>query len=103
MGRSLGKSRREEHLIRRTGLTKLNSSLHLIRKHQSGNCDDCNEMETVDHVIFLCPKYSNERQLLRNELEHKGIKHMELKTVFVNSSGNSVLKHIFTCLHDTGM
>lgn len=46
-----------------------NSSLHLTGKHPSGNCDLCNQMETADHFILLCPKYTRERQKLGNGQE----------------------------------
>jgi len=42
----------------RLGHTKSNASLHLFGKHSSGNCETCSQLETVEHVLFVCTKYS---------------------------------------------
>lgn len=54
---------------------------------------------SVDPVIFICPKYANERQLLRNELECKKVKHVDLKTISANSCRNLVLNHQEATVH----
>ena len=60
-----GKNQREECLFSRMrlGNTKLSASVHLIWKHPTGNCDACNQKESVEHVLLVCPQYSTERLL----------------------------------------
>lgn len=74
----------------------------LLVKHPTGTCEACNQLEIVEHVPFVCTKYSNVRLSLRNGLEREEIKQMEIKTIFAYYLGKIVLKHMFTFLHQTG-
>jgi len=76
--RGTGRSRKEENIISRLrfGHTGLNSTLFIMGRHPSRNCEFCFEEETVEHVLLLCPKYSEERKkleyrLLKNKLQLK--------------------------------
>jgi len=68
-----------------------------------GNCEICNPLETVEHVLFGCTKYSNQRLALRNGLEKVGIKQMEISNIFSNNSGKLVLKNMPYYLQQTGL
>lgn len=37
----------------RLGHTGLNSTLAIIGKHEKGMCGECDDLETVDNVVFL--------------------------------------------------
>jgi len=103
--KTLGNSRREQEMFSRIrlGHTRLNSSLHTIGKHPTGNCEICNQSETVEHALFECTKYSNQRLALRNGLEKVGIKQMEISNIFSNNSGKLVLKNMPYYLQQTGL
>ncbi len=63
--RSTGRSRKEETITRlRLGHAELNSTLFKIGKHPTGNCDFCQQQETVDHVISHCKRHEVERREL---------------------------------------
>uniref|UniRef100_A0A1B0DG77 CCHC-type domain-containing protein n=1 Tax=Phlebotomus papatasi TaxID=29031 RepID=A0A1B0DG77_PHLPP len=64
---SVRRSRREETALCRIriGHTAL-THLHLIKKEESKECDQCKEAETVNHIIFKCSKYQEERR--RNKI-----------------------------------
>jgi len=70
IGRIESRSRREESIITRLriGHTGLNSSLKLIGKHPTGKCQHCTHLETVEHILFQCTKYSEERNQLFQSL-----------------------------------
>ena len=50
------KNRRKEILITRLRLGKcrLNAYLYKLKKHPTGNCDICNQPETVEHFLLHC-------------------------------------------------
>ncbi len=58
----------EENILTRlrVGRTKLNKTLKIINKHPTGLCEHCGVEESVEHVICVCQKYTNEREIMRN-------------------------------------
>jgi len=54
--RSMGAKRKEQVIIRRLriGHSNLNSTLWIIGKHPTGMCEQCQEAETVEHVLTKC-------------------------------------------------
>ncbi len=36
------------------------------QKHPTGLCVHCGEEESVEHVICVCQKYTNEREIMKN-------------------------------------
>ncbi len=52
--RSAGKNRRDEIVISRMrfGHTRLNSTLYKMGKHDTGRCEFCGQVESVEHVIL---------------------------------------------------
>ena len=60
-----GMRRKEQVTIAkmRIGHTLLNSTLFIIGKHQDGMCDECQQPETVPHVL-IHRRYSRERKEL---------------------------------------
>lgn len=70
-GRSVYKNRKEDIIISRLriGHSGLNYSLFKIGKHATGKCRNCDELETIEHILFSCQQYENERILLIQEME----------------------------------
>ena len=44
-----------------------------IGLHPDGLCDQCEIPETVEHVIEICPKFSEARRRLKHAVENLGI------------------------------
>lgn len=44
----------------------------MIRKHNTGLCDTCQEMETVEHELVIRFKYEWERIEIQRELQASG-------------------------------
>ena len=63
----------------RLGHSGLNSTLHLIGKHQSGLCEQCQVPETVEHVIMDCSIYDAEREMMRTQMRDLGVQHITLE------------------------
>ncbi len=36
------------------------------QKQPTGLCEHCGEEESVEHVICVCQKYTNEREIMKN-------------------------------------
>ena len=49
----------------RTGLTTLNEYLHLIKATETGLCDCGEAIESREHFVFHCVKWSEQRHILR--------------------------------------
>ncbi len=50
----------------------LNASLFIIGVHETGLCENCGEKETVEHVIYDCKRYDEERKELISYLNERG-------------------------------
>ena len=63
------KDRRGESIIHclRMGNIGLNNNLFKINLHDTGLCNHCNTLETVEHFLCSCPKYIIERSMLLAE------------------------------------
>ena len=77
--------------------------LHLIGKHPNGNCDGCQQSETIHHVFYSCPEYNRQRLILKTALEQHNIKDMDFKSIYESKSRNEVNKLIFKFLKNTGL
>ncbi len=51
------------------------------QKHPTGLCEHCGEEESVEHVICVCQKYTNEREIMKNELRKMGVDELKLKNI----------------------
>ena len=60
----------------RIGHSGLNDSLFRIGKHPTAKCEECEETETVEHVLLHCRKYSDQRNQLHQSL--KKVKHNDI-------------------------
>ena len=58
--------RREEVVWSRLqfGITGLNATLWMIRRHETGLCDECLVEETVEHGLIFCELYEVDRERL---------------------------------------
>ncbi len=76
VGREMCKNWREETVITRLriGHTGLNKTLHLIGKHTNGLCTQCNQPESVKHIIIECHTYENKRIILKEVFEKYKLK-----------------------------
>ncbi len=74
-----GNRRKEQVIINRLGQViinrhcKLNKTLHVMGKHPTGLCDECQEEETIKHIFISCKKYIQERQEFKYQLREIGI------------------------------
>ncbi len=57
----------------------LNKTLKLINKHLTGLCEHCGVEESVEHVIYVCQNYTNEREIIKNLLRKMGMDELKLK------------------------
>ena len=87
----------------RIGHTLLNSTLFIVGKHLNGMCDECQQPETVPHVIIYCRKYGSERKELLEKMRELGLEDMSVEGILnLGSSGRGrccFLKY----LSDTGL
>lgn len=90
--------RREEVALNRLrlGYTNLKSTLKLIGKHPSCLCEQCQEEETVMHVIMQCRRYEQERQCMREEARRA-------KVLDILSSPKGLGRILFAFLEHTGL
>ncbi len=51
------------------------------QKHSTGLCEHCGEEESVEHVICVSQKYTNEREIMKNELRKMGVDELKLKNI----------------------
>jgi len=40
---------------------------------ESPLCEYCNELETIEHLLLVCPAYQTQRQLLKAVFTHRNI------------------------------
>ena len=78
----------------RIGHSKLNSTLFIIGKHPTGNCQ-CEEKEAVSHVLTECRKYETERRNMLNALQRKWRIELDVKDILGCGSEADVRKVIF--------
>ncbi len=52
----------------------------MIGKHQTGLCEECQEEESVEHVILHCRRYQREREIMENKMKEVVVKKLTLKT-----------------------
>jgi hypothetical protein len=50
----------------RTGTARVNRYLHRIGAAETDTCDCGQEEETVDHFLFRCPRWDEQREHMRN-------------------------------------
>ncbi len=51
------------------------------QKHPTRLCEHCGEEESVEHVICVCQKYTNEKEIMKNELRKMGVDELKLKNI----------------------
>lgn len=97
-------NRREEVVYTRLrlGHTGLNSTLHIVGKG-NGLCIMCQDREDVNHVLFTCEKYNDNRiiwQEMEGEnsiheiLEEKGMTRERLKALFSYLNNTGLMKRV---------
>ncbi len=95
-----GRHRKEEVMISRLrmGHTGLNSTLALMGKHENGMCD---VSETVEHVLFECSKYDDQRNSVFSNIRNRPVSVVDLLGKGLND--NQVFKAVLTFLELTGL
>ncbi len=98
-----GRHRKEEVMISRLrmGHTGLNSTLALMGKYGNGMCDECDASETVEHVLFECSKYDDQRNSLFSNISNRPMSIVDLLEKGLND--NQVFKAVLTFLELTGL
>ena len=102
--RVAGKGRREEIVMTRLriGHSALNKMLKLIGKHNTGLCEECQEEESVEHVIMRCRRYETQREKMRKGLVEAGVKELSLKGL-LDMSDRSQQRMLLEFLRSTGL
>lgn len=102
-GRETRKNKKEEDKFSRMRFnhTSLNSTLHMINKHADGMCE-CNNQETVEHVLMHCPIYQTERNILFTQLQEKQVE-PNIKNILKLSTGDVCFRYVYNYLKDTGL
>jgi len=54
----------------------LNKTLKIINQHPTGLREHCAVEESVEHVICVCQKCTNEREIMKNDLRKMGMKNI---------------------------
>ncbi len=54
----------------------LNKTLKIINQHPTGSREHCAVEESVEHVICVCQKCTNEREIMKNYLRKMGMKNI---------------------------
>ena len=64
----------------RLNSTKLNKHMHMFGLKQTRNCENCNlgEVEDVQHVMLFCPKYAENRNIMKEKLQALGIQYLTI-------------------------
>lgn len=98
-----GLNRREEDVLSRLklGHSMLNSSLKLIGKHQTGECEHCGVPESVEHVLIQCNRYNRHRQLLVARASENNIPFRV--TSILQADTIVVIKAVLKFLKDSGI
>ncbi len=78
----------------RMGHTGLNSTLALVGKHENGMCVACDVSETVEHVLFECSKYDDQRNSLFSNIGNRPVSVVDLLEKGLND--NQVFKAVLT-------
>ena len=65
----------------RLGHSALNKNLEIIGKHHNGLCEECQEDETIEHVLLSCRKYEMERNTMMNKMRDLGEKEVNIKSL----------------------
>jgi len=101
-----GGHRREETVMTRLrlGHCALNKSLKLIGKHETGLCEWCQEVESVEHIIIRCRRYEAHRVIMRKKLRELGVQELTLTLKGVLNIGDRAqVRILLTCLRETGL
>lgn len=96
-----GDRREEVKLTRlRLGHCVLYKSLKMVGKHETGLCEECQEEESVEHVILNCRKYVIERGVMKNNLNKLGVQEFNLKAALEMSMRMEV-RELINLLRET--
>ena len=85
------------------GHSALNSTLKLMGKHPTGLCDECQEEETVEHVMMYCRAYQDEREVMVAELREVGILEITFENIVVAAENNSGRGTVVKYIKETGL
>lgn len=101
-GRRVSRRRREEAIITRLriGHTGLNKTLNMIGKHQTGKCECCGELESVEHVLLLCAAYEEERKKIKEAAKQARVC-FSLESILNESS--KMYGRVLVFLRETGL
>lgn len=89
---------REQTIISRLriGHSRLNSTLYIMGKYQTGLCKCGKEKETVEHILCYCSKYKVVREQLKDKLKMKRYGDWNLETLL--NENNKIYKLVLEFL-----
>ena len=61
-----------------SGHGAFNAYLHRFKRRDSAECRYCDDMETVEHMVFDCPRWHENRHELQVEIDRMIIIHVIL-------------------------
>ncbi len=70
-------------------------------KHENGMCDECDVAETIEHVLFECSKYDDQRNSLFSNISNRPVSVVDLLGKGLND--NQLFKAVLTFLELTGL
>lgn len=94
-GRIEGRNSKDETIITwlRIDHIGLNYSLNIKGRHQTGGCDDCGQLETVEQILLHCKQYKEQRNQLFQSL--KSAKYSNHMLPGLLSKHSSHIYHLF--------
>lgn len=106
-GTLVGLPRAKASLLRRlrTNTAATNVFLHKMKRRQNTTCPNCNEAETVDHMLSICPAYTAQREQMCRNLRTSGQAppHEALFPDGTRRKCRMTLKALLKFLQDTGL
>lgn len=74
------------------------ATLHRWGKVNTPNCETCAAPETIEHLLFLCPQFSDARTKLMYTLRQGGFPRSTLKDLTFPSGPPSKVRQVFTAV-----
>uniref|UniRef100_A0A2P2I2N0 Pol-like protein n=2 Tax=Hirondellea gigas TaxID=1518452 RepID=A0A2P2I2N0_9CRUS len=72
----------------RMGHVGVGSYLHRFNMRDSNTCQNCNETETIEHFLMVCPAYRTQRQRMLNKLRNLNVENITMKLMLGGSDAS---------------
>lgn len=85
------------------GHSHLNETLRIMGKHPTGMCIQCQEYETVEHVLISCGKSAQERQEMMTRLQSLGRVERNVRSILECAEKQESRKYFLGFVKETGL